>query len=207
MRDKTDKSLAQILPPHGKLTLVSLELPASLNKAQWQELGVALGRLDEAKQWWLGDWWAFGGHKYGERKALVGDDDWDGPAFGTCANAASVCRAFETSRRRELLTFSHHEVLAKLRLKPELVDELLDWCESPLKHGSKRPHSTHELELEILHRDNCALYTQVIRALDKTILRRCKSLSKAKADAFKDAIKQEITSQLRDKLDTSRREH
>jgi hypothetical protein len=36
-----------------------------------------------------------------EFKAIVEAQDWDGPDFKTCANAASVARAFETSRRRE----------------------------------------------------------------------------------------------------------
>ena len=35
----------------------------------------------------------------------------------TCANAASVCRAFETSRRREVLSFGHHAEVAALDVK------------------------------------------------------------------------------------------
>jgi hypothetical protein len=54
-----------------------------------------------------------------------------GPEDKTCRNAATVCRAFETSRRRDVLSFKHHAVLAPLNYKPELVDELLDWCEAP----------------------------------------------------------------------------
>ena len=35
-------------------------------------------------------------------------DDWTGPSFQTCANAGTICRAFEsTSRRHEVLTFEH----------------------------------------------------------------------------------------------------
>jgi hypothetical protein len=50
---------------------------------------------------------AFGEHRYGERKALVESDDWQGPIFQTCMDAANTCRAFETYRRREVLSFSH----------------------------------------------------------------------------------------------------
>jgi hypothetical protein len=60
--------------------------------------------------------------------SLVESDEWTGPAYKTCANAATVAEAFKSSRRRELLEFSHHVVLASLKLKPDLVDELLDWC-------------------------------------------------------------------------------
>jgi hypothetical protein len=31
-----------------------------------------------------------------------------GPAFNTCVKAGKVSRAFETPRRREFLSFSHH---------------------------------------------------------------------------------------------------
>ncbi len=51
------------------------------------------------------DWWASGEHRYGERAATVKSEEWDGPAFGTCMNAASVCRKFETSRRHEVVSF------------------------------------------------------------------------------------------------------
>ena len=45
-----------------------------------------------ARSWWIGDWWAFGEHRYGDRKALVESDGWTGPSFGTCMNAAAVCK-------------------------------------------------------------------------------------------------------------------
>jgi hypothetical protein len=62
----------------------------------------------------------------------VESEDWTGPAFQTCVKAASTCRAFERSLRRDLLTFNHHKTLAALKLNPELVASLLDWCEAPL---------------------------------------------------------------------------
>jgi hypothetical protein len=43
---------------------------------------------------------------------MTDSPDWKGPAFGACMNAASVCRAFETSRRREVLSFKHHAAVA-----------------------------------------------------------------------------------------------
>jgi hypothetical protein len=38
--------------------------------------------------------------------------DWTGPSFQTCKN--SVARKFETSRRREVLPFTHHAEVAAL---------------------------------------------------------------------------------------------
>jgi hypothetical protein len=79
--------------------------------------------------WWLGDWWAFGEHGYGDRKALVESEEWEGPAFQTCANAAFVCDKFETSRRREVVSFSIHAECASLPTAE--ADRVLDW-ESPI---------------------------------------------------------------------------
>jgi hypothetical protein len=77
-----------------------------------------------------GDWWAYGEHGYGDRKALVESEDWEGPAFQTCMHAASISRAFdETCRRRQVLTFNHHVEVAPLCDRhPDIADRLLDWC-------------------------------------------------------------------------------
>jgi hypothetical protein len=79
--------------------------------------------------WWLGDWWAFGEAHWGERKAIVAAEDWEGPAYESCRQAAWVCRAFETVRRRTDLSFKHHAEVAAF---PQAeADALLDWCEEP----------------------------------------------------------------------------
>jgi hypothetical protein len=78
--------------------------------------------------WWLGDWWAYGEARYGERKAIVETEDWEGPAYQTCREAAVVSNAFpEMFRRRNNLTFSRHKDVAALPL--DEADALLDWCE------------------------------------------------------------------------------
>ena len=73
--------------------------------------------------------------RYRDRKALVESENWPGPSFENCANAASVCWAFETSSRHELLSFKHHQVLAAL--DSDEAQELLAWCEAPLKNGAR----------------------------------------------------------------------
>jgi hypothetical protein len=78
--------------------------------------------------------------RYGERKAIVEVEDWEGPSYEAAMNAASVCRKFETSRRREGLTFKHHAEFAAL--PPDEADALLDWCEE-----TPKPRSTRELSL------------------------------------------------------------
>src|SRR5262249_31940688 len=61
----------------------------------------------------LGDWWAYGYHKYGERKAKTAAKKLR-YEFTTLMNIGSVARRIETSLRREDLTFSHHVEVAKL---------------------------------------------------------------------------------------------
>jgi hypothetical protein len=117
----------------------------------WTTIGRALGRHQRALQWRIGDWWNYRGHAYGARNAVVESESWDGPAFGTCANAGSVCAKFETSRRHELLSFSHHVVAAGLPLPPSVVDELLDWCEETVASTGK-PRTVRALRDEIKQR-------------------------------------------------------
>ena len=125
---------------------VRLALPADLDHARWCEIGADLRRLDRAVAWWVGDWWAFGEHRYGARREITEEPGWQGPAYQTCANAAAVCRAFEVSRRRETLSFSHHETVAALA--PAEQDRWLDeadregWSRRELRaavHSTKRP--------------------------------------------------------------------
>jgi hypothetical protein len=62
----------------------------------------------------LGDWWAYGEHRYGDRKAIVEAPGWTGPSYQTCRNAATICRSFGLSRRRDNLSFKHHAEVAAL---------------------------------------------------------------------------------------------
>jgi N6-adenosine-specific RNA methylase IME4 len=69
--------------------------------------------MQGAIQWWIGDWWAFGEARYGDRKAIVEAEDWGGPSFQTCMDAGWVASKFTTSRRREV-SFNHHREVAAL---------------------------------------------------------------------------------------------
>ena len=103
---------------------IALTLPPDLAFETWAKFGLELARRSSTLMWLIGDWWAYGQHRYGERLALVEGADWQGPAYQTCMNVASVCGRFETSRRREALSFSHHAEVASL--PAESADGLLD---------------------------------------------------------------------------------
>jgi hypothetical protein len=86
----------------------------------------------------------FGWHRYGERKQQV--EDWSGLSFQTCENYGGVCRRFEPPRRREVLSFGHHETVAYL--PPDKADALLDWC----LEDTETPRSRRELRDEVRQR-------------------------------------------------------
>ena len=111
---KNSQSFELMVPKAGVITANAWQLPADLTESDWVDAGKRLTKVDDAYNWWLGDWWAYGSSAYGERKAVVESDDWNGPAFQTCMDAAFVCRVYETSRRREVVPFVHHREVAAL---------------------------------------------------------------------------------------------
>lgn len=125
--------------PHGVMQLAiwtetSLTLPPDLPFEAWQEFGDVLGRIATSHQWWMGDWWRYGEAKYGERAAQALDSRW---AFQTWADAGWVAGRIETSRRREVLPWSHHKEVAAL--PPESQDAWLDRAaEEKLSHRELR---------------------------------------------------------------------
>ena len=46
-----------------------LTFPRELTFDEWQALGATLGRMAESVMFWLGDWWLWGEHHYGEAAA------------------------------------------------------------------------------------------------------------------------------------------
>jgi hypothetical protein len=136
------------------LSEVGLQLPEHITSEQWQSVGRELGRFQRAASLWIGDWWRFaeerppGKNWSGDRKALVESEEWEGPAFQTCRNAATICRAFQdTSRQRDMLSFRHHAEIAAL--DPAEANELLDWCEQPLKEGIGKARTIKALREEM----------------------------------------------------------
>lgn len=118
------------------LTPTALALPEDLSFEQWAWYGQRLVRSAASVLWWLGDWWAYGEHHYGQRKAATVLEGFP-YAFQTCADAGWLARVFETSRRREVLPWSHHKEVAAL--PPGIADEFLEaaqingWSEKELR--------------------------------------------------------------------------
>jgi N6-adenosine-specific RNA methylase IME4 len=136
----------------GNLTETSWEPPDDMSLEEWLAAGEVLGKFERSVQWWLGDWWVYGEHRYGDRTAIVTAPEWVGPSLKTCKNVGSVCRAFERSRRRDLLSFSHHAEVAGLDAAD--ADAKLDQAVAiAIERG--KPPSTNDLR-QIIKRDRRA---------------------------------------------------
>jgi hypothetical protein len=94
---------------------------------QWASVGKLFGRANTSVRWLLGDWWAFGKFDYGDKCRALAASGIDLDAH-TLTNYATVCRAFSTmSRRRDILSFAHHEAVCVLSARK--ADELLEQAE------------------------------------------------------------------------------
>ena len=113
------------LPDGIKWNATSLELPDDLSVEDWQRVGHFLRYLENAVQFWIGDWINYGEHRYGEKytQALEATD----LAEKTLRNYSYVARNIAPERRPDLeetnLTFSH--VAAVASLTPDRQTEML----------------------------------------------------------------------------------
>lgn len=87
-------------------------LPEHLSYAGWQALGHKLGAWSRGMQWVIAAWVEYGEAHFSERFSQGVEET--GLAPQTILNILSVARAFPPSRRRERLSWSHHEALAAL---------------------------------------------------------------------------------------------
>jgi signal transduction histidine kinase len=83
-----------------------------LDSHQWAIAGRRLGVVGRCVQWLLGDWLAYGNSRFGERYARASQITGYDPQ--TLMNMVYVASRFPISRRRETLSWSHHETLAAM---------------------------------------------------------------------------------------------
>jgi len=115
-REKTDKlvKIDQNLIASKKcaLTKTSLILDESITENEFVNVGRCLKLMKKTILWWIGDWGLF---------AELNEDFWFSSALeevresysdGTIENAVWICKKIEPSRRREKLSFGHHQVVA-----------------------------------------------------------------------------------------------
>jgi len=120
------------------ITPVAWVVNTDLDLADWVSAGRNLGAMSRCSQWWLGDWIRYGNTKFGERYARAASIT--GYDAQTLMNMVYVASRFDISRRRENLSWSHHEALASL---DEQAQEY--W----LDHAGESRLSVSDLRLEL----------------------------------------------------------
>jgi hypothetical protein len=145
------------IPRHlGTITATSWTPPdKNIPAEQWQAAGRALGKARSAVLWWLADWWAFGEHAYGERTEALATSCID-QSVKTLRNYGCVARAVTTSRRRDILSFTHHAEVAGLE-----ADLQTDWLNKAEREGL----SSHALREAICNSDRHGMPTHAIGPL------------------------------------------
>ncbi|HVX32403.1 MAG TPA: hypothetical protein VHA80_04610 [Solirubrobacterales bacterium] len=93
-----------------------------LDAQEWTAAGRRIGAVGRSIQWLLGDWICYGNARFGERYARASKIT--GYDAQTLMNMVYVASRFAVSRRREELSWSHHEALSSL--EPEQQDHWLD---------------------------------------------------------------------------------
>jgi hypothetical protein len=97
--------------------------------------------MNRCSPWWLGDWIRYGNEKFGEKYSrattITGYDR------QTLMNMVYVASHFEISRRRENLSWSHHETVTPLQ-----PDDQERW----LNHAAEHKMSVADLRVELRSR-------------------------------------------------------
>lgn len=137
----------------GIISRTGWQLPKKLSFEDWEKCGIALGKIEGAVQWWLGDWWVYGEQrKWGDGEKLA---EQIGIDYGTIRNYGAVARNFELSSRDDKLSFTHHRyaMAAELAERAEWLRQAneYEWSGNELKAAIARKAAidrTTKIELE-----------------------------------------------------------
>lgn len=100
-----------------------LDIQAELTFEEWQALGIELAPVAKSIGFIIGDWINYGDGRYGQKYADA--LKLTGLSLATLQEYAYVARRVETSVRTEVLDFTHHKVVAKVK-DPEAQRKWLD---------------------------------------------------------------------------------
>lgn len=129
-----------VLEEGGIITRVSLRLDdPDFPYEKWRELGRAFGAVKRTTSFLIGDWLNFGDRVYGD---LTYNDasELTGLTPETLMNYASVCRKVARRRRREALSFAHHQAVASM--EPQ---EQIEWLTRAEEQGWFRADLRREI--------------------------------------------------------------
>ncbi|QMU80503.1 hypothetical protein GXW83_23510 [Streptacidiphilus sp. PB12-B1b] len=94
----------------------------------WVRIGEQLLAVLDSSAWWAGDWLVFGSASYPQRyREAIRSTALD---YQTLRNYAWVARKFAPHRRREELSFQHHQEVAALS-----AEQQDHWLDRSIEHG------------------------------------------------------------------------
>lgn len=93
-----------------ELSSLGASFPADLPDVEWRAIGHQFARVHGSLGFMWGDWLNFGVKRYGKKYALA--TELTALTYQALADFAWVCDCVEFSRRREILSFSHHREVA-----------------------------------------------------------------------------------------------
>lgn len=118
------------VPPNllgASLTPTGLDIDPDTSVEAWEELGQHLGTFRDATAWGIADWLIFGERAFGEDRVAQAVEV-TGRSKSTLVKYRWIGEHVAPDRRRPGLTFTHHEIVARLPL--EIADAWLDECEA-----------------------------------------------------------------------------
>lgn len=97
-----------------RTTFVGTEITRASTPDEWQSYGEILRRVDEAKQWAIGDWLVDGKTHYGDGlyKRAEGILEYDRASL---KNLKSIAVSFEMSLRNDKLSWNHHKEVSSIK--------------------------------------------------------------------------------------------
>jgi hypothetical protein len=139
---QTSPGLHEGLARPATLSSVAWVPNGDLEHPEWIAAGRRLGSIGRWSQWWVGDWLRYGTSRWGEKYVQAAKITGYDPK--SLRNIAYVASRYESSRRRDNLSWSHHAELAML--EPVEQDEWLD-------RASQDRLSVADLRTELRSRD------------------------------------------------------
>lgn len=116
------------LGPCARAQRTTLELAPDLPLTAWLRVGSQLLSVRDSSTWWSGDWLVYGSETYPRRyRDAIERTALD---YQTLRNYAWVARKFPAPRRRQELSFQHHQEVAAL--PPDQQDL---WLDRSVEHG------------------------------------------------------------------------
>jgi len=154
-KEKIENELQLRTGPY-KTTFVGIEIVRQSTEDEWRNYGDMLKRIDEAKQWAIGDWLCDGKKHYGDRVYQEASKILD-VEKNTLEHYKSLAERFEICIRIQNLLWSHHLEVASLKQLQRDKKGKLCLSDEPdkekmqefLKKAEKNNWSVRELREEV----------------------------------------------------------